>query len=298
MSKPITAKDVAELRARTGAGMMDCKRALEEAEGDVAKAVDILRTKGMAKADKRAGRSASEGRIVAVSSPNGSSIALVEVNSETDFVARNDEFGALAQSLATQVHKDEALDDVVHTAGEGTLFSQAFHEDPSKTVEEAVKAASARTGENVVLRRYARFRTDGALGQYVHFNHKVAALVEVTGGSGPAVETLAKEIAEHVAAGVPRVPMATSRDDVPADFIARERAIFEAQAKESGKPDNIVQKMVDGRVAKLYGEVVLTEQPWVRDDSKTIQQRVDEVAKETGAKLAVRRFVRFQMGEE
>lgn len=298
MSKPITAKDVADLRARTGAGMMDCKKALEEAEGDVTKAVELLRKKGMAKADKRAGRAASEGRIVAVTAPDGSSIALVEVNSETDFVARNDEFGELAKSLATQVHKDEALDDVVHTAGEGTLFGQAYHQDPSKTVEEAVKAASAKTGENVVLRRYARFRTNGALGHYVHFNHKVAALVEVTGASGPAVESLAKEIAEHVAAGVPRVPMAASRDDIPAEFIASERSIFESQAKESGKPDNIVQKMVDGRVAKLYGEVVLTEQPWVRDDSKTIQQRVDEVSKEVGSKIAVRRFVRFQMGEE
>lgn len=298
MSKPITAKDVADLRARTGAGMMDCKKALEEADGDVSKAVDILRMKGISKADKRAGRAASEGRIVAVTAPDGSAIALVEVNSETDFVARNDEFGALAQSLAVQVHKDEGLDAVVHAAGEGTLFAQPFHEDPSKSVEEAVKAASARTGENVVLRRYARFRTAGALGHYVHFNHKVAALVEITGATGPAVEALAREVAEHVAAGVPRVPLAATREDVPADFVASERAIFEAQAKASGKPDAIVHKMVDGRVSKLYGEIVLTEQPWVRDDSRTIQQRVDEVAKVVGAPLAVRRFVRFQMGEE
>jgi elongation factor Ts len=298
MSKPITAKDIADLRARTGAGMMDCKKALEEAQGDMDRAIAILRTKGIAKADKRAGRAASEGRIVAVTAPDGTSVALVEVNSETDFVARNDEFGALAQSLAVQVHQDEALDQVVHVAGEGTLFAQPYHADPSKTVEEAVKAASAKTGENVVLRRYARFRTQGALGCYVHFNHKVAALVEVTGASGPAVEALAKEVAEHVAAGVPRVAIAASRDEVPASLVASERAIFEAQAKESGKPDAIVQKMVDGRVSKLYGEIVLTEQPWVRDDSKTIQQRVDEVAKQVGASLTVRRFVRFQMGEE
>ncbi len=198
MSKPITAKDIADLRARTGAGMMDCKKALEEAEGDTEKAIAILRTKGIAKADKRAGRAASEGRIVALAAPDGRSIALVEI----------------------------------------------------------------------------------------------------TGGSGAAVEALAREVAEHVAAGVPRVPLATTREEVPASFIASERAIFEAQAKESGKPDAIVQKMVDGRVSKLYGEIVLTEQPWVRDDSKTIQQRVDEVAKSVGAPLAVRRFVRFQMGEE
>lgn len=298
MSKPITAKDIADLRARTGAGMMDCKKALEEAQGDMEKAIAILRTKGIAKAEKRAGRAASEGRIVAVAAPDGSSVALVEVNSETDFVSRNDEFGVLAQQLAVQVHQDESLDDVVHVAGEGTLFAQPFHADPGKTVEEAVKAASAKTGENVVLRRYARFTTQGALGSYVHFNHKVAALVEITGARGPAVEALAKEVAEHVAAGVPRVALAATRDEVPASLVASERAIFEAQARESGKPDAIVQKMVEGRVAKLYGEIVLTEQPWVRDDSRTIQQRVDEVAKEVGAKLTVRRFVRFQMGEE
>ena len=265
MSQRVTARDIADLRARTGAGMMDCKRALEEAENDVEKAIAILRTKGIAKADKRAGRAASEGRIVAVTGDDGKSVALVEVNSETDFVARNDEFGALAQSLAMQVHRDLAIDHVVHVAGEGTIFAQPYHADNSKSVEDAVKAASAKTGENVVLRRYARFTTNGALGTYVHFNHKVAAIVEMAGGSGAAVEALAREIAEHVAAGVPRVPVAAVRDDVPQALVASERAIFEAQAKESGKPDAIVQKMVDGRVSKFFGEIVLTEQPWVRD---------------------------------
>ena len=298
MSKPITAREIADLRARTGAGMMDCKKALEEAEGDAEKAIAILRTKGITKAEKRAGRAASEGRIVAVTSSDGRSVALVEVNSETDFVSRNDEFGVLAQSLAVQVHQDDAIDHVVHVAGEGSVLGQPFHADPSKTVDEVVKAASAKTGENVVLRRYARFVTGGALGSYVHFNHKVAALVEVTGAGGAEVEALAKEIAEHVAAGVPRVPVASSRADVPASFVASERAIFEAQAKESGKPEAIVTKMVEGRIAKLYGEIVLPEQPWVRDDSQTIQQRVDAVGKSVGATLTVRRFVRFQMGEE
>lgn len=298
MSKPITAREIADLRARTGAGMMDCKKALEEAEGDAEKAIAILRTKGITKAEKRAGRAASEGRIVAVTSSDGRSVALVEVNSETDFVSRNDEFGALAQSLAVQVHQDDAIDHVVLVAGEGSVLGQPFHADPSKTVDEVVKAASAKTGENVVLRRYARFVTGGALGSYVHFNHKVAALVEVTGAGGAEVEALAKEIAEHVAAGVPRVPVAASRADVPTSFVASERAIFEAQAKESGKPDAIVTKMVEGRIAKLYGEIVLPEQPWVRDDSQTIQQRVDAVGKSVGATLTVRRFVRFQMGEE
>ncbi len=251
MSKPITAKDIADLRARTGAGMMDCKKALEEGEGDVEKAIAILRTKGIAKAEKRAGRAASEGRIVAVTGADGRSVALVEVNSETDFVARNDEFGALAQSLATQVHQDDAIDHVVHVAGEGTVFAQPYHADTSKTVEEAVKAASAKTGENVVLRRYARFTTTGALGTYVHFNHKVAAVVEIVGSAGDEVDALAREVAEHVAAGVPRVPVAATRAEVPESLVASERAIFEAQAKESGKPDAIVQKMVDGRISQV-----------------------------------------------
>lgn len=292
----ITAQMVKDLREMTGAGMMDAKRALTETDGDMEAASDWLRTKGLAKAAKKSGRTAAEG-LIGVAVKGGVGVA-VEVNSETDFVSRNDEFGALAQQLAVQVHQDESLDEAVHVAGEGKLLAQPFHADTSKTVEEAVKAASAKTGENVVLRRYARFKTEGALGTYVHFNHKVASLVEITGASGAEVEALAREIAEHVTAGVPRVPVAASREDVPAAFVASERAIFEAQAKESGKPEAIVQKMVDGRVAKLYGEIVLVEQPWVRDDSKTIQQRVDEVAKSVGVKLTVRRFVRFQMGEE
>jgi elongation factor Ts len=294
----ITAKDVQELRQRTGAGMMDCKNALVETGGDMEKAVDYLRKKGIAKAEKRSGRSASEGRIVAVSSPDGKSVALIELNSETDFVSRNDEFGELAKALAVQVHKDDSIDHVVQVAGEGTLLGQPYHADPSKTVEEVVKAASGKTGENVVLRRYMRFASGGALGTYVHHNGKIAAVVEIVGGSGADVEHLAREVAEHVAAGVPAVPVAVTRDDVPAEFIARERSIFEEQAKASGKPENIVQKMVEGRVAKVYGEIVLPEQPWVRDDSKTIQKHVDEVAQKVGAPLKIRRFVRFQMGEE
>ena len=294
----ISASMVMELRQRTGLGMMECKKVLAEAAGDLAKAEELLRIRSGAKASKAAGRVTAEGIVGAHLAADGRTGAMVEVNCETDFVSRNDEFGALAESLATQVHQDEAIDHVVHVAGEGTLFAQPYHADQSKTVEEAVKAASAKTGENVVLRRYARFTTADALGTYVHFNHKVAALVEVVGAAGPEVVALAREVAEHVAAGVPRVPIAASRADVPESLIAGERAIFEAQAKESGKPDAIVQKMVDGRISKFFGEIVLTEQPWVRDDSKTIQQRVDEVGKSLGATLTVRRFVRFQMGEE
>ncbi|MBL8982647.1 MAG: elongation factor Ts [Gemmatimonadetes bacterium] len=294
----VTAKDVADLRARTGAGMMDCKKALEESNGDVQAAVELLRKKGIAKAEKRAGRTASEGRIIVKSADNGSVAAIIEVNSETDFVARNDEFGAFAQTLADHVYADASLDAAVAVAAEGSVPSQPFHGDASKTVDEVVKGASAKTGENVVLRRYARFVSDGVVGSYVHFNGKVAVLVDVRGGSGEAARELAKSIAEHVAAGVPRVPSGVTRDDVPADFVAKEREIFTEQAKQSGKPDNIIAKMVDGQVNKLYAEAALIEQPWVRDPNMSIKQLVEQKSKEAGATLSVKRFVRYQMGEE
>ncbi len=294
----ITAKDVAELRARTGAGMMDCKKALEEADGDIARAVDILRTKGMAKADKRAGRAASEGRIVAVIADDARTGAIIEVNSETDFVSRNEEFGALASSLAAHVLADTSLDGDVPSAAGHAGMQRPFTGDASKTVEEVVKAASAKTGENVVLRRFARFVTDGVVGSYVHFNGKVAVLVEVGGATNAAAKELARSVAEHVAAGVPKVPFGVTRDAVPADVVERERAIFVEQARQSGKPDNIVQKMVDGQINKFYAEVTLLDQPWVRDPNSTIKQLVDLTSKEAGAPLTIRRFVRYQMGEE
>jgi elongation factor Ts len=294
----ITAKDVAELRQRTSAGMMDCKKALEETGGDMDKAVEYLRKKGIAKAEKRAGRAASEGRIVAIIAPDTKSAALIELNSETDFVARNESFGALAQSVAQAAFRDTANNAVVSNAAEGSLMSQPWYDDASKTVQDVVKEASGKTGENVVLRRYARFTTDGTIGSYVHHNGKVAVLVEVSGASNESANQLARSVAEHVAAGVPTVAIAVNREDVSQDIVDRERRIFEEQAKSSGKPDNIVQKMVDGRIQKFYQEVTVLEQPWVRDDSKSIKQLVADMSKQAGAPLTIRRFVRFQMGEE
>ena len=294
----VPAKDVADLRARTGAGMMDCKKALEESNGDITRAIEILRTKGIAKAEKRAGRTASEGRIVVKIADDGQVASIVEVNSETDFVARNDEFAAIAHSLAEHVFDESGLDSAVHNAAEGTVLGQAFHRDASKTVQDVVQEASAKTGENVVLRRYARFVTDGVIGHYLHFTGKVAVVVDVAGASNDAARALANSVAEHVAAGVPRVPYGVRREDVPADFVEKERAIFTAQAKQSGKPENIVAKMVEGQVKKLYAEAALMEQEWVRDPSLTIQQLADQKSKEAGAELTIRRFVRYQMGEE
>ncbi|MBI2796143.1 MAG: translation elongation factor Ts [Gemmatimonadetes bacterium] len=288
-----TAKDVAELRARTGAGMMDCKKALDEARGNMDSAIELLRKKGMARADKRTDRQASEGQIALIVAPDGQSGTLVEVNSETDFVGRNDEFVAFSRAVAEHVAQDDNVNGVVHVGAGGELLDARWHTDGSRTVGEVVKGMSARTGENVVLRRVARFTTDGVIGTYLHHNGKVAVLVELGGATGAAAIATARSVAEHIAAGVPAVPVAVSRDQVPPELIDRERRIFEEQARASGKPDNIIARMVDGRIAKFYGEVVLMEQPWVRDDSRTIGQ----LLKDAGAGAAVRRFARFQMGE-
>jgi len=294
----VTAKDVQLLRQRTGAGMMDCKKALEETGGDVEKAVEYLRKKGIAKAEKRADRAASEGAIVALVSDDTKTAALVEVNSETDFVARNDEFRALAQAVATQVFGDASFDGVVTVAQEGELMKQAWHKDAGKTVADAVKEASGKTGENVVVRRYARFKTDGIIGSYIHHNGRVAVIVDVAGGSGDAPLAFARSVAEHVAAGVPKVPLGVNREEIKSEIVDRERRIYEEQARTAGKPEAMISKIVEGQVNRFYAENTLLDQPWVRDDSKTIRQLAADASKEAGAPLTVRRFARFQMGEE
>jgi elongation factor Ts len=286
-----TAKDVQELRQRTGAGMMECKKALEETKGNMDLAIELLRKKGIAKAEKRAGRAASEGKIVARVSADGKTGALVEVNSETDFVARNEGFGKLVERIADTLMSDAGTNDVVTNAEGAPLLTKQMG---GSTVEGAIKELSGTIGENLVIRRYVRFTTDGALGTYVHHNGKVAVLVDIVGGSGEAVQQLARTVAEHVAAGVPTIPVAVDRDGVPKEIVDRERRIFSEQAAESGKPANIIEKMVGGRIDKFYKEVTLVDQPWVRDDSKTIR----DIVAAAGAGLKIRRFARFQMGQE
>jgi elongation factor Ts len=164
----------------------------------------------------------------------------------------------------------------------------------SANLAEALKMLTGTIGENIVLRRYAKLGGDGAVGSYVHHNGKVAALVELSGAHGDEAQKLASTIAEHIAAGVPSVPVSVTRDDVPAELVDRERRIFTEQAAASGKPENIVQKMVDGRIDKFYKEITLLDQPWVRDDSKTIR----DLVKGLGTNVSIRRFARFQMGQE
>ena len=288
----VSAKDVAALRARTGAGMGDCKKALEETGGDIEKAIDHLRKKGIAKADKRAARVGAEGQIVTWVADDASLGVMIELNSETDFVSRNEEFVAVATLVARHLAEDTALDAVAEITADHALLGKPWHHDQSPTLAEVVKQTAAKTGENVTLRRVARIVTRGAVGFYRHFNGKVAVLVEVEGATGPAAAALANTIAEHIAAGVPVVPLAVRKEDVAADIVARERAIYADQAKESGKPEAIIEKMVAGRLDKYFKEVTLLEQPWVRDPEKTIGQIVQETPGAT-----VKRFVRFKMGD-
>ena len=287
-----TAKDVSELRQRTQAGMMDCKKALEENQGNMEAAVEWLRKKGIARGENRAGRSASEGKIVATTSADGKTGAIVELNSETDFVARNDVFGQTAERIAATLLADGKSDGIVASAEGAPLMSVKFGD--SATLGESLKQFTGTIGENIVLRRYARFGGAGAAGAYVHHNGKVGTLVELAGITGAAGQQLARTIAEHVTAGVPTVPVAVTRDDVPAELVERERRIFSEQAAASGKPANIIEKMVGGRIDKYFREVTLLDQPWVRDDSRTIS----ELVKQAGPGVSIRRFARFQIGQE
>jgi elongation factor Ts len=287
-----TAKDVSELRQRTQAGMMDCKKALEECGGDMEQAVEWLRKKGISRGESRAGRAASEGKIVSRVTTDGSTGVLVELNSETDFVARNEAFGQTAEQIADTLLAQSEMDGVATSAEGSPLLQTSF--GSAGTLADALKQLTGTIGENIVLRRYARFGGSGAVGAYVHHNAKVGTLVEIAGLTGEAGQQLARTVAEHITAGVPTVPVAVTRDDVPAALVDRERRIFSEQAAASGKPANIVEKMVQGRIDKYYKEVTLLDQPWVRDDSKAIR----DLVKAAGAGVSIRRFARFQIGQE
>ncbi len=295
MTTPITAKAVAELRQRTGAGMMDCKKALEESGGDMDASVEYLRKKGIAKADKRSDRSTSEGIVGGEVFNSGASGVLVEVACETDFVARNEDFGKVVAVLVAQrVHS---------TAGDVDAFlAESLASDASQTVADFVKAASARTGEAVRVPHVARFdaSSNGQIGMYRHHNGKLAALVQVT-ASSPAVaqhestQQLVKFIAEHIAASA---PLAVDRTGVPAEKIESEQRIAEDQARQSGKPDAMIEKIVTGKVEAFLKDVTLLPQAWVRDPAITIAALVKDHAERAGGTIVVDRFVRLQLGAE
>lgn len=267
----ITAALVKELRELTGAGMMDCKKALVECEGDKDKAIDYLREKGIAKAAKKAGRIASEGVVAAAS--DGKTACIVEINSETDFVAKNENFQALVKKIAEHIVACKPAD----------MDALNASQMDGKTVAEVMTEAIASIGEKLSLRRFEVYTTeDGKLATYIHMGGKIGVIVELSGGD----ETLGKDVAMQIAAAKPQC---IGREDVDQEALAHEREVLRKQALEEGKPEKIVEKMVDGRINKYYKEVCLVEQEFVKDSDKTI--------KDILAGVEVRRFARFEMGE-
>jgi elongation factor Ts len=287
-TKAISTKDISELRARTGAGISDCKNALIEAGGDMERATEILRMKGISKAEKRAGRSASQGLIVIEAMADGSAAAMVELNCETDFVARTDDFAGLARELA--VHALGSAPAGSHPGA--VLDGQAFG---GSTVAEVVKAVSGKTGEAMSLNRVARFQTTaGTVQSYLHHNGQVGVLVEVEGPRGGTLDALGKEIALHVASADPLV---VSEAEIPAETLERERRIETEKVAQEGKPENIQAKIVEGKLKKFVAERTLLGQPFVKDDKQTVGALVAEAAKAAGGAVTVRRFARFKVGE-
>jgi elongation factor Ts len=293
----ITAGMVKDLRETTGAGMMDCKRALEETAGDIPAAVDLLRVKGLAKAAKKADRVASEG-VVAVATAKvgaGATAAVIELNSETDFVARNEAFQAAARQIAHAA---------VNVGGDVEALRGA-KVDGGQTAGELISGLIATIGENMTLRRFARLSVaQGAVGAYVHNKvpgatdlGRMGVIVAVEGAGDVAVlEELARNIALH-AAGHNPPPLSLSADELDPTTVAKEREIQTATAAESGKPPNVVEKMVEGRIRKWMEEVVLLKQAYVKNPDQTVEQLVAETAKQVGSPIKVAGFVRLALGE-
>jgi elongation factor Ts len=269
----ISAALVKELRDRTGAGMMECKRALEETNGNIDVAIENMRKAGQAKADKKADRTAAEGLIIIAT--NAEMAAIAEINCETDFVARDENFRSFAQAVSevALLHKTDDVAQLIESAmSNGTLL------------EEARKTLVAKIGENIQVRRAKLVNAEGCrIGQYSH-GGRIGVLVKVKGGD----DQLAKDIAMHIAASKPQF---VRPDDVSPDVIAKEKEIFVAQAKESGKPDDIIEKMVQGRIRKFLDEICLLGQPFVKDPDQTIAQLLSQ------NKAEIQTFVRFEVGE-
>ena len=286
----ISAAQVKELREMTGAGMMDCKAALAETAGDMEAAVDWLRKKGIAKADKKAGRTAAEG-LVGVAS-NASSAVVVEVNSETDFVARNAAFQEIVRNVATVA---------LGTDGSAEAVASAAYPGTGKSVADTIKDAVGTIGENMSFRRAAKLSvSQGAVATYIHNGvadglGKMGVLVAIeTAGNADAARAFARQVAMHVAA---TNPLSLTAEEIDPAVVAREKDIYSDQARQSGKPEAIIEKMVEGRLRKFYEEVVLLKQAFVINPDVTVEKALKDAEKEIGAPAKVTAFVRFALGE-
>ncbi|OON96297.1 MAG: translation elongation factor Ts [Epulopiscium sp. Nele67-Bin005] len=281
----VTAGMVKELRERTGAGMMDCKKVLQEVDGDLDRAIEVLREKGLAKAAKKAGRIAAEGLVKEAISADGKSAAIVEINSETDFVAKNDQFVTFVNQVA-QIVLDNEVADV------DALKALPWVEDASKTVGDVLTEKIALIGENLTIRRFARVSSTGTVAAYTHGGGKIVVLVEVDSTDAKAAE-VARNVAMQIAAVNPEY---ISMNEVSEDKKAKEREILMVQAKNENpdKPDNIIEKMIVGRLNKQLKEICLLEQEYVKDPDFTVAKYVKN---ELGSEDVVKSFVRFETGE-
>ena len=273
----ITAALVKELREKTGAGMMDCKKVLTETDGDLEKATELLRERGIAKAAKKSGRVAAEGIVEAYISEDGKCGAIVEVNSETDFVAKNEEFKNFVMSVAKQVVEKNPAD-------VEELLAQESIEEAGKTVQEVLVSKIATIGENLTIRRFARFESEGLVEKYIHGDGKIAVLVNMRKGT----KEIAKDICMQIAAARPEF---LNEESVPAERVEKEKEILKVQTINEGKPEAIAEKIVEGRIGKFFSEICLVDQQFVKDPN----MKVSQLLKEKDAEVV--EFARFEKGE-
>ena len=273
----VTASQVKDLREKTGAGMMDCKKVLTETDGDMEKAIELLRERGIAKAAKKSSRVAAEGLVATYVSEDGKVGAVVEVNAETDFVSKNDEFRTFVNDVAKQIVEK-------NPANVEELLAQTSISESDKTVQEVLTNKIATIGENMTIRRFERFETNGVIGSYIHGDGKIGVLVDMEN----ATPELAKDICLQIAAAKPEF---LDRESVTAERVEKEMEILKAQAMNEGKPAEIAEKMVQGRINKFYGEICLLEQEFVKDPD----MKVNKLLASNGAKI--NRFARLEKGE-
>jgi elongation factor Ts len=283
----ITADMVKKLRDQTGAGMMECKNALAEASGDFEEANTILRKRGLASAAKKAGRATSEGLIAHRVAGDNSSGTLAEVNCESDFVARTPDFQQLMDNVLTEIDKA------------GDAATEAWLKDPGAPIIRLLTPVIAKLGENMAVPRFVRYAGKGYVGQYIHLGGKIGVMVEFAGvtpavAGNAAFQTLVKEMAMQVAAAS---PLFASRDQVPTDVLDKEKSIYRSQMESSGKPANVIEKIVEGKLGSYYQQVVLVDQPSIRDPKQSVKDVLAEANKALGASVSVTRFARLKVGE-
>ena len=274
-------KDIKELRERTGAGVLDCKNALVENDEDMEKAVEYLREKGIADAAKKAGRVAAQGKVDVVTIDERKKGLIAEINCETDFVAKNENFQNLVKQISEHLIKSESenIDDVL---------SEEWYKDESKDVNTVIKEAIANIGENINLRRFEKISTDGFLQKYIHLGGKIGVLVEVDGEDTDENREFTRNVAMHIAASSPEF---LTRDEVDKETVEKEKKIYREQMLNEGKPEHIIDKIVEGKIDKFYTQICLIEQPYVRDTDISVGDYLDD------KDIEIKRYVRYELGE-